>query len=164
MKALPLSSYLTVLFTAILPVWELKGAIPTGVMGMGMPLWMAFILAYLGSCIPSIFIIFFIEKIIKRLAKSKSRFLNKVANWILGKVEKHHDKIEKYGYLGIFIFVAIPLPGTGVWTGSLLAAMMGLQPKKAIPIVFLGNLVAGIAMVGITMLGGHMLDIGISMI
>ncbi len=162
MQALPLSSYLTVFFTAMLPIWELKGAIPTGVMGLGMPLWTAFILAYLGSCIPSIFIIFFIEKVIKWLAKSKIKFFNKVANWILGKVDKHHDKIEKYGYLGIFVFVAIPLPGTGVWTGSLLAAMMGLQPKKVIPIVFIGNLIAGIAMVGITMLGGHMLDLDLS--
>jgi uncharacterized membrane protein len=64
--------------------------------------------------------------------------------------------------LGVFIFVAIPLPATGIWTGSLLAAMMELQPKKAIPIIFLGNLVAGLAMIGITMLGGQMLDLDMS--
>jgi len=164
MPVLPLSSYLTVFFTAMLPVWELKGAIPMGVMAMGMPLWTAFILAYIGSCIPAIFIVFFIERIIKMLAKSKVKFFNRVSNWILGKVEKHHDKIEKYGYLGIFLFVAIPLPGTGTWTGSLLAAMMELKPRKVIPIIIIGNLVAGLAMILITMLGGHMLDIDVNAI
>ena len=55
-------------------------------------------------------------------------------------------QIEKYGYLGVFIFVAIPLPGTGVWTGSLIASVLGLKPAKAIPLVILGNCVAGFIM------------------
>ena len=143
--ALSAMSYWSVFATAMLPIWELKGAIPMGV-AMGMPVWTAFLLAYLGSCIPVPFIIFFIEKIIRKLATSKVKFFNSVANWILKKVDKHKDKIEKGGYWGVFIFVAIPLPGTGVWTGSLLAAMLGLKPKKAIPIVLLGNLVAGVLM------------------
>ena len=68
------------------------------------------------------------------------------ANWLMGKVDKHKGKIEKYGYLGVFIFVAIPLPGTGVWTGSLIASVLGLKPAKAIPLVILGNCVAGFIM------------------
>lgn len=65
---------------------------------------------------------------------------------LMGKVDKHKGKIEKYGYLGVFIFVAIPLPGTGVWTGSLIASVLGLKPAKAIPLVILGNCVAGFIM------------------
>ncbi len=145
MKDFPLSAYLMVFFTSMLPLWELKGSILAGT-GLGMPVWTVFWLAYLGACIPVPFIIFFIEKIILKLSTSKVKFFNKVANWILGKVEKHKAKIEKYGYWGVFLFVAIPLPGTGVWTGSLLSAMLGLKPQKAIPMVLIGNLVAGFLM------------------
>ncbi len=141
----PIPGILSVFFTSMLPIWELKGSILAGV-GFGLPIWEVFIAAYLGSCVPVPFIIFLIEKIIVKLSHSKVKFFNSVAGWILGKVEKHKGKIEKYGYLGVFLFVAIPLPGTGVWTGSLLAAMLGLSPKKAIPLVLLGNLVAGFLM------------------
>lgn len=142
MAGFPLSAYLTVFFTSMLPVWELKGSILAGT-GLGMPVWTVFWLAYLGACVPVPFIIFLIEKIIVKLSTSRVKFFNRVANWILGKVDKHKNKIEKYGYLGIFLFVAVPLPGTGVWTGSLLSAMLGLKPQKAIPIVLIANLVAG---------------------
>ncbi len=157
-SAISASTYWAVFGMAILPILELKFAIPMGA-AMGLPFWTAFILAYLGSCLPCPFIVFFIEKFIKYLSHSKVKVFNKFANWLLGKVEKHKGKIEKYGYLGIFIFVAIPLPGTGVWTGSLLAAMLGLKPKKAIPIILLGNLIAGLAMVALTNLGMHILDV-----
>lgn len=156
--ALSALNYWAVFGTAILPILELKVAIPMGV-AMGMPFWTAFLLAYAGSCLPSPFIIFFIEKIIVALSRSKVKFFNSVSNWILKKVDKHKGKIEKYGYLGVFIFVAIPLPGTGVWTGSLIAAMIGLKPKKSIPLVFLGNLVAGLAMVLLTNLGMNILNL-----
>ncbi len=142
---IPTWEYWSVFGTAILPILELKAAIPLG-FGFGIPIWTPFLLAYIGSCLPCPFIIFFIERIIKRMAVSRVKLFYKFAGWLLGKVEKHKGKIEKYGYLGVFIFVAIPLPGTGVYTGSLLAAMMGLQPKKAIPVVLVGNLVAGFAM------------------
>lgn len=154
-----IADYLTIFFTSMLPVWELKGCIPLGVMIMGLPLWTVFWLAFLGSSTPSIFIVFFIEKIIRRLTNSKVRFFRRVARFIMSKVERHHKKIEKYGYLGIFLFVAVPLPGTGVWTGSLLAAMLGLSPKKVIPLIYAGNLVAGLAMICITLLGGEILNI-----
>ena len=154
-----LTGILTVFFTAMLPVWELKGAIPMGIIGFNMSMEQAFWTAYLGSSIPSIFIVLFIEKIINKLTDSKISFFRRVARWIKAKVKKHQYKINKYGYLGIFLFVAIPLPGTGIWTGSLLAAMMGLKPKIVIPLIFVANLIAGLAMLGITALGGHILDI-----
>ena len=75
------------------------------------------------------------------------KFFNNFSNWLLKKVDKHKGKIEKYGYLGVFIFVAIPLPGTGVWTGSLIASVLGLKPLKALPLIILGNAVAGLLMI-----------------
>lgn len=132
--------------TSMLPIWELKGAIPMGI-GLGIPFWQAFLLALLGSSIPVPFIIFFIERVIGWMGRSKVKFFNKFANWLLAKVDKHRSTIDRYGYWGVFIFVAIPLPGTGVWTGSLLASLLDLQPKKAIPVVLVGNLVAGCIMV-----------------
>ena len=68
----------------------------------------------------------------------------------MGKVHKHQDKVKKFGYLAIFIFVAIPLPGTGVWTGSLLAAMLDLRFRYAFPVIAVGHLVAGLAMLFVT--------------
>lgn len=114
--------------------------------GMGIPFWTVYVIALVGSCIPVPFIIFFIEKIIAWMSRSRVRFFNRFANWLLGKVTKHRGQIDKYGYWGVFAFVAIPLPGTGVWTGSLLASLLDLQPRKAIPVVIAGNVVAGFLM------------------
>lgn len=135
----------TTFLTSMLPVWELKGAILTGA-AMGIPTWTLYFVALLGSSIPVFFIIFLIEKVIRWMSKSSVKFFNNFANWLLGKVDKHKGGIEKYGYLGVFIFVAIPLPGTGVWTGSLIASVLGLKPLKALPLIILGNAVAGLLM------------------
>lgn len=144
--AITATEFWTIFGMSMLPIIELKGAIPFGV-AMGVPIWITYIIALIGSCIPSPFIIFFIERFIKWLSHSKIRLFNRFSNWLLGKVDKHKGKIEKYGYLGVFIFVAIPLPGTGVWTGSLISAMLGLKPLKALPLVLAGNAVAGFIMV-----------------
>lgn len=143
--AIPAMSYWTVFGMSMLPIIELKGAIPVG-LGLGIPFWTTYFIALLGSCLPAPFIIFFIERILKWMANSRVKFFRKTAGWILRKADKNKGKIEKYGYLGVFLFVAIPLPGTGVWTGSLIAAVLGLKPKKAIPLVIAGNAVAGILM------------------
>lgn len=142
---IPASSYWLVFGTSMLPIWELKGAIPMGI-GMGIPFWTTYCIALLGSCIPVPFIIFFIERIIGWMSRSRVRLFNRFANWLLAKVDKHRGKIDRYGYWGVFTFVAIPLPGTGVWTGSLIASILDLEPRKAIPVVIAGNVVAGFLM------------------
>ena len=142
---IPAVDYWMVFGTAMLPIWELKGAIPMGI-AMGIPFLTTFLLALAGSCLPVPFIIFFIERIIDWMARSRVKLFRRFASWLLGKVKKHRGKIDKYGYWGVFAFVAIPLPGTGVWTGSLLASVLGLRPAKAIPVVIVGNVVAGILM------------------
>lgn len=144
-STIPASAYWAVFGTSLLPIWELKGAIPMGI-ALGIPFWQTYWLALLGSCLPVPFIIFFIERVISWMSRSRVRFFNKFANWLLKKVEKHRKTIDKYGYVGVLLFVAIPLPGTGVWTGSLLASLLDLKPKIAIPMVILGNIIAGCLM------------------
>ena len=78
------------------------------------------------------------------ITKGKIKFLNKFATWLLKKVEKNRAKIEKYGILGVALFVAIPLPGTGAWTGSLVAAVIDMKFRKSVLSAFIGVLIAGI--------------------
>ena len=74
----------------------------------------------------------------------KNAKLKKIAAWALKKAEKKEGKIKKYEYLGLFLFVAIPLPGTGVWMGSLIASILGLNKKRSLLMIAVGNVIAGI--------------------
>lgn len=151
-------AYLAVFGTAMLPVAEVKLAIPLGVLTFGLPLASVMIVALIGSCIPVPFILYFIKGIIKKMTDSKVKLFNNASNFVLNKVEKHKEKVYKYGYLAIFIFVAIPVPGTGVWTGSLLAAILGLRIKFALPVIVSGNIIACLCMVFLT----HGINLAIS--
>lgn len=91
--------------------------------------------------LPIPFILLFIEKIFKWMKNSR---LKAFPEWVEKHAMKHSDQIEKYGYFGLFLFVAIPLPGTGAWTGSLLAVLFGMKPLKSLIAIFCGVVVAGI--------------------
>lgn len=134
------------LITAIIsmiPLLELRGSIlVAGILNM--PFIETFIAAVIGNMIPIPFILIFIEKIFELMKKSKH--LSKIPIWIESKAMSKSDQIEKYGYLGLFLFVAIPLPGTGAWTGSLLSVLLGLKRWKSLLFVFLGVLGAGFIM------------------
>ena len=127
---------------AMVPVVELRGAIPIG-MGMGLTLWQAFILSCIGNLVPVPFIILFVRKIFAWLRQKWPKldsFVSKLENKALSK----EDLVKKYEAWALFIFVAIPLPGTGAWTGALIAAMFNMRMKKAFPAIALGVLAAGI--------------------
>ena len=141
---------LTVMFISMLPIVEVKGSIPFGVFTLGMPLVEVFIIAIIGSCVPAPIVLFYIKKIIHKMQNSSVKVFNKASNFLMSKVEKHSAKVHKWGYLAIFIFVALPIPGTGVWTGSLLAAMMDLRVKYALPVIVAGNIVASLCMIFLT--------------
>ena len=100
--------------------------------------------AVLGNMLPIPFILLFIEKIFAWMKKSKH--FHKIPDWLEKKALSKSAQIEKYGYLGLFLFVAIPLPGTGAWTGSLIAVLFGMKPKKSLLFIFLGVLTAGLIM------------------
>ncbi len=133
---------LTVFIVSMLPIVELRGAIPIGV-GLGLdPLTVMFV-SIIGNCIPVPFIILFIRQIFKFMRKHFSwisNLLDKIENRARGKWEKVH----KYQFWGLLIIVAIPLPGTGAWTGALIASLVNMRMKNAIPSIFLGVVVAGI--------------------
>ena len=137
-----ISEEFTVIFTAMLPVIEVRGAIPAGI-ALGMSPLHATILAFLGSIMPIPFILITIRPIFAYLKKTKT-FKKLVTRLTNRSMEKSND-IQKYGYIGLFIFVAIPLPGTGIWSGSLIAALLNMRIKYAFPTIVLGNLVASIA-------------------
>lgn len=136
-----LSIELTVLLTAALPIIELRGAIPVGI-SLGISPLHAAILSFIGSMIPVPFILFTIRLIFNYLKTTKT--FRKLVHILTDKSLNKSGKIQKYGAWGLLVFVAIPLPGTGVWSGSLAAALLDMRFKWAFPAIFVGNLIAGI--------------------
>ena len=139
------------MLVSMIPIIELRGGLPFGV-ALGLPYYLAFPAAVIGNLIPAPFI----TVDIRRIFELMRRYLPKL-NGIVDKLErKAHlkgKKMQKYQYLGLWLFVAIPMPGTGAWTGSLAAAFLGMRLKKAMPAVFLGVLTAGCIMLGLTHVG-----------
>ena len=133
---------LCVFFCSMIPIIELRGAIPLG-FALGLPWWQSYALAVLGNMLPVPFILLLIKGMIGWMSRSKINFFNKVANFLLRKVEKKRAQIEKYSFWGVAIFVGVPLPVTGAWTGSLVAAMIDMKFWKALLSCFLGVLIAG---------------------
>ncbi len=133
---------LTTFLVSMVPVIELRGAIPIGV-AAGLPLWQAILISIIGNMIPVPFIILFIKKIFAWM-RTKSERLNSVVERMEAKADKNVEKVTRYEFWGLFLFVAIPLPGTGAWTGSLVAALLDMNLKKAVPPVYLGILGAAV--------------------
>jgi uncharacterized membrane protein len=129
----------------MIPIIELRGAVPMG-WAMGLEWWQTYIISVLGNMVPVPFILLFINKIIKWMAESKISLFNKVANWLLKKAEKNRAKIEKYAFWGVALFVAVPLPVTGAWTGSLVAAVIDMKFWKALLSALIGVMIAGVIM------------------
>lgn len=140
-----LGKHLCVFLCSMIPIIELRGAIPIGA-GFGLPFWQNFTLSILGNMLPIPFILLFIKAILNWMSKCKIKLFNKVSNWLFAKAEKNRPKIEKYSTWGLMIFVAIPLPGTGAWTGALVASLINMKFSKAILSIFLGVLTAGLIM------------------
>ena len=134
--------YLLVVLVAMVPVIDLRGAIPIG-MGMGLDFWPVFICSFIGNILPVPIIILFVRKVfawMRKISPKLDTIVTKIENKALAKSET----VKKYQLLGLFIFVAIPLPGTGAWTGALIAALLDMRLKSAFPAISLGVLVAGI--------------------
>lgn len=132
---------------SLCPVLELRGGMIAARI-LQMDFWQAFIICYIGNMIPIPFILLFIRRIFKWMRKFKH--FSKIVDKLEARSEKKKDTIVKYKEWGLLLFVAIPLPGTGGWTGSLMAALMDLRMKKCLPIIALGVLIAGIIMSLIT--------------
>ena len=139
------------MLVSMLPIIELRGGLPFGV-ALGLPYYLAFPFAVLGNIIPAPFIIVYIRRIFMMMRKYMPR-LNDLVDKLEEKAHLKGKQVMKYETLGLWLFVALPLPGTGAWTGSLAAAFLGMRLKKAFPAVLLGVITAGCIMLALTHVG-----------
>ncbi len=143
-----LGAYFVTLIVSMIPVIELRGAIPLGV-GLGLSHFDAMWVSMVGNMLPVPFIILFIRPIFKWMTR-KSEKLGRVVEKLEARAEGKWDKVHKYQFFGLAIFVGIPLPGTGAWTGALIAAVMDMRMRSALPSIALGVVMAGLLVTGIT--------------
>jgi len=142
---------LCVLFCSMIPIIELRGGIPLG-WSLELPWWQTYLLAVAGNMIPVPVILLFVRGVIDAMSRSKIKFFNKIGTWLNKKAEKNIPNIEKYGFWGVCFFVALPLPITGAWTGSLVCATIKEKFWRAMLSCFIGVCIAGVIMTIVSLL------------
>ncbi len=143
LATIPFGKEIIVFIISLMPILELRGGLIAASL-LGCEPITSYIIAIIGNVIPVPFILWFINAILEKMRHSK-RF-KKTANWLDKKVDKHKGQIEKYGFWGLVLFVGIPLPGTGAWTGCLIAAVLEMDRKKAFIAAMIGIFIASIIM------------------
>ena len=139
-----ITSYLAVFFTAMTPIGEIRAAIPLGLGLYKLNLYFVFIISVIGNLIPAVIIVYALDPLSKFLMR-KFKWANRLFTWLFERTRrKHAKKFEKYTGFALTLFVGIPLPVTGAWTGALVAFVFGIPPKKAILDILLGIIMAGI--------------------
>lgn len=134
---------LTIFIISLFPILEIRGGMIAARI-LEVDFIKAFIICYAGNMLPIPFILLFIRRIFKFLRRFG--FMNKIIDRLEAKGEKNREKVLRYKAWGLLTFVAIPIPGTGGWTGALIAALLDLRMKKALPIIALGVFIAGLIM------------------
>ena len=141
--------FLTVFLVSMVPLIELRGAVPIGV-GLGLPEWAVLIIAIFGNLLPVPFIFFFAHRLLNWGKNCKIKLFKRFCIFCLEKGEKGGEKLQKKAgdntYLALALFVGIPVPGTGAWTGTLAASMLNLDRRKTIVAVSTGLVLAGTIM------------------
>lgn len=145
-----LGKMFAVLIVSMLPLIELRGAIPLGEV-FGLHYAVSFLVAFVGNMLPIPFVILFIKRILAWV-KEHMPHLGGVVRWLEKKAHKNSEVVLKYEKWGLFILVAIPLPGTGAWTGALVASFFDMKLKDSLPVIALGVLAAGLIVAGVTQL------------
>ncbi len=144
-------NWLEVLAFAAAPISELRGAIPWAILKHHFPWYYAFSLAVIGNLLPVPFILLFLDTFSRLL--SKIDIFERMLNWLFEYTRRRGKMINRYERIGLALFVAIPLPVTGAWTGSLAAVLFGLKFKHAFLSIFIGVLIAGVIVTWATLLG-----------
>ena len=135
---------LGVFLCSMVPVIELRGAIPLGwFLEPQTPWWLTYLLAVAGNMLPVPFILLLIRQVLTVMEKMPIKFVRAFAAWLRRKAEKNTDKIQRFGFWGLCFFIAIPLPVTGAWTGSLVAAIIRMNFWRAMLSALLGVMIAG---------------------
>ena len=138
----------------MIPWWEGRYAIVMAMIHFGWEWWQAFPLVIIGNILPVPFILLFFPHVEKWLRNFKS--WSRLMDWLFAKTRKRADvKIKRYEYLGLLLFVAIPLPFTGAWTGALIAYLFNLNFSKSLLTIFIGVIIAAFIMTGLTLVFGN---------
>lgn len=135
----------------MLPISELRGAIPIGILIYKMPVWKVFLIAVVGNFLPIPFVLVFLKKLYELTRHLK--IAEKFFNFIFNHARKRKKVVELYEELGLMLFVSIPLPITGAWTGAVIATLLDLDLKKSLIFIFLGIIIAGIIVTFLVKLG-----------
>ena len=146
-----LFNVLKVLAIAASPISELRGAIPIAIIQFHFPWHYALLLAIIGNLLPVLFLLLFLDPFSRLL--SKISIFEKILHWLFERTRRRGKIINRYGWIGLALFVAIPLPITGAWTGSLIAVLFGLKFKHAFLSIFIGILIAGVIVTSLSLLG-----------
>lgn len=142
LKNFHFSKELITLIVSMMPIFELRGAIPLAILHFQMPVAKAFLISWVGNIIPVLPIIFYLEPI--RKALSRIKIMDKFFAWFYAQTYRRTKKVMRLGAIGLALFVAIPLPFTGAWTGSVAAILFNIKPRYAFPAIILGVTLAGI--------------------
>ena len=130
---------------SMIPILELRGGLLAASPAfLDVPILRAIPICILGNLIPIPFILLLIEKVLDWMEKGPG--FDKIAIWLRKKADKHKGQVEKYGFWGLVLFVGIPLPGTGAWTGSLVASLLHMKIRKSFPAILLGIMIATVIM------------------
>ena len=139
------------MLVSMIPVVELRGGLPFGV-ALGLPYPLAFAASVIGNLLPVPFIVVYIRRIL-RWMRTRFRKMDGFVSFLEKKAHLKGRKVTRYKYLGLLLFVGIPLPGTGAWTGALAAAFLDMPLRRALPSIVLGVLLAGCIMGALTFFG-----------
>lgn len=142
-QSIPFGKEIVVFIISLMPILELRGGLIAASLLKLNPV-SSYIISVIGNVIPVPLILWFINYVLDFMRNNKR--LSKVAKWLDEKVEKHKGQIEKFGFWGLVLFVGIPLPGTGAWTGCLIAAVLNMDRKKSFFAAMIGIFMASIIM------------------
>lgn len=145
-----ISPELTIIITAMLPIIELRGAIPLGINLYNLVWYKVVLLALLGNLLPVLPILFLLDKVSRLL--SHIPVFKRFFDWLFNRTRKRSRLIEEYEMLGLTLFVAIPLPVTGAWTGSVAAFLLGLKYFPSFLAILFGVLIAAVIVTGLSLL------------
>ena len=135
------------------PIGELRISIPMGIAVYHIDAVLVFFVSVIGNLVPAIFLLLFLKKVSEYLSRKSTLFNRAFSWWESNARKRHYEKVQKYGAIGLALFVVVPLPLTGAWTGALLATMMNLPLKKSIPAILCGVFAAGLIVTATVMFG-----------
>ncbi len=143
-----LGKFIWAFLISMVPVVELRGGLPVAI-ASGLSYPFCVLACVIGNMLPVPFIIIFIQRIFAWL-RLHWPWMNQIVTKLEKRADSKSDTVKKYGPWGLLLFVAIPLPGTGAWTGALIAALMNMRLKQAVPVIFIGVCIAAAIVSGIT--------------